>query len=188
MLVVAFKKGKAHPFYCLPMSELTDHVIEADDIFGCRVLDLREQLLSCKAPENMFGLVEMFLLRQAGNALATDIMSRCVEYAVSRMTSQPNRLGLLQLNSQIGYSQKHFISMFKQRVGTPPKQYMKIMRFQKAVLEIENADSVHWSEIALQNGFYDQAHFINEFRNFSGFTPGEYVRRKSGTLNYVPVQ
>jgi AraC-like DNA-binding protein len=188
MLIVAFKKGKAHPFYSLPMSELTDKVVEADEVFGYGVLQLREQLLACKSPESMFGLIEMFLLRQRGNRLASDVTSRCVEYAVSQMTSQTNRLGFLQLSSQIGYSQKHFISIFKLQVGIPPKQYMKIMRFQNAVLEIEKAGSVHWSEIALRNGFYDQAHFIHEFRNFSGFTPGEYIKRKSDTLNYIPVQ
>ncbi|HEU0297642.1 MAG TPA: AraC family transcriptional regulator, partial [Anaerolineales bacterium] len=68
-----------------------------------------------------------------------------------------------------------------------PKQYLKIMRFQKAILEIEKGTTMHWSEIALQNGFYDQAHFIHEFRAFSGFTPGEYIKRKSSLLNYIPV-
>ena len=64
---------------------------------------------------------------------------------------------------------------------------MKIMRFQKTILQIEEADAIRWSELALQNGFYDQPHFINEFRNFSGFTPGEYMARKVGMLNYIPI-
>ena len=64
---------------------------------------------------------------------------------------------------------------------------MKIIRFQKAILEIEKAVPVHWSEIALQNGYYDQAHFIHEFRTYSGFTPGEYIIIKTGQLNYVPI-
>lgn len=187
MLIVAFKKGKAHPFYPLPMNELTDFVAEADLVFGRSVLNLREQLLASSSIDRMFLLVERFLLRQAGNALASENTCRCVEYAVSSITSRPNRLGLRQLSDQIGYSQKHFISLFKQRVGLAPKQYLKIMRFQKAVLEIEKDTSMNWSQIALHNGFYDQAHFIHEFRAFSGFTPGEYVKRKSALLNYIPV-
>jgi AraC-like DNA-binding protein len=188
MLIVAFKRGRAYPFYSLPMSELTDSVIEADDIFGNRIWNLREQLLACTYPDEMFALVEMFLMRQAGARLSPDVSSRCVEYAVSQILSQPNRLVFQQLSLQIGYSQKHFIDLFKQHVGIPPKQFMKIMRFQNAVSQIKQDTSVYWSEIAIRNGFYDQAHFIHEFRNFSGFTPGEYLKRKSDSLNYVPVQ
>ena len=61
------------------------------------------------------------------------------------------------------------------------------MRFQKAILEIENDDFIRWSKIARESGFYDQAHFINEFKSFSGFTPNEYMKRKTDTLNYIPV-
>lgn len=187
MLIVAFKRGKAYPFYSPPMSEFTDQVIEAEDVFGVRVLHLREQLLACTSPEQMFALMEMFLLRQSRGNFPSDVASRCVEYALAQIMEQSRRVDFEQLSLQIGYSQKHFISMFKQQVGIPPKQYMKIMRFQNAILQIERSGSALWSEIALQSGFYDQAHFIHEFKSFSGFTPGEYIRRKSDTLNYVPV-
>jgi AraC-like DNA-binding protein len=46
---------------------------------------------------------------------------------------------------------------------------------------------IRWSEIALESGYYDQAHFIHDFKFFSGFTPNEYLKRKADTLNYVPV-
>jgi AraC-like DNA-binding protein len=187
MLVVAFKKGKAHPFYPLPMGELTNRVVSAELIFGWALCDLREQLLAAASIDRMFYLVGRFLLRQAGDSLSPEITSKCVGYALASITSKPDRLGFQQLSDQIGYSQKHFIDLFKRQVGLPPGQYMKIMRFQRAILEIEKTPSIHWSEIALRNGFYDQAHFIHEFRNYSGFTPGEYLAKKSDILNYVPV-
>jgi AraC-like DNA-binding protein len=187
MLIVAFRKGKAHPFYPLPMSELTDHVVEADLVLGRGVLHLREQLLASQSVEQMFSRVERFLLQRAGAALTWDGSTRCIEYALANLTRQPDRLHFQRLSEQIGYSQKHFIHLFKAQVGTPPKQYMKIMRFQKAIIEIETGTTTHWSELALRNGFYDQSHFIHEFRMFSGFTPGEYIARKADTLNYVPV-
>ena len=187
MLIVAFQKGKAHPFYPLPMNALTDFVVEADLVFGRCIANLREQLLATSSIDRMFRLVEKFLLQQAGYALSPGSAYRCVEYAVASIASQPDRLGLQQLSHQIGYSQKHFISLFKEHVGVTPKQYLKIMRFQRAIQEIENDATRDWSDVAVQNGFYDQAHFINEFRHFSGFTPGEYVKRKSESLNYIPV-
>lgn len=188
MLIVAFRKGKAHPFYPLPMSELTDSVVEAELVLGRAVLDLREQLLASPPVDHVFSLVERFLLQRTGGALSLDTSARCMEFALQSLQHRPDRFGLRQLSEQIGYSQKHFIRLFRQQVGTAPKQYMKIMRFQRAVIELEKQPLAQWSEIAVRNGFYDQAHFIHEFRNFSGFTPGEYLNRKADTRNYIPVQ
>ncbi len=187
MLIVAFKRGRARPFYDFPMNELADLVVDADLVFGKRIRDLREQLLNTPSIHQMFLLIEKFLLQQSGDSLHANTASKCIEYAVSNIANQPNILGLQQLTSQIGYSQKHFIDLFKKQVGVVPKQYLKIMRFQKAIQEIENNKSIQWSTIAAESGFYDQAHFIGDFKVFSGFTPGEYMKRKAASLNYIPV-
>lgn len=187
MLVVAFKKGAAHPFYPFPMSELTDSVVMADLVFGSSILDLREKLLFAKSTSEMFYLVELFLLGRAGDKLHESTTSNCIKYAISNIISQPTLSSFHNLSDQIGYSQKHFIELFKGQVGLSPKQYLKIIRFQKAIYEIEANRSIHWSGIAAESGFYDQAHFIHDFKDFSGFTPNDYIKRKSGTLNYIPV-
>jgi AraC-like DNA-binding protein len=187
MLIVAFKKGKAFPFYPFPMSDLTDTVAEADLVFGGNFHDLREQLLGAKSINQMFQLVERFLLQQADSALRVEGTTKCVGYAVSSIINKPTTQRLRQLSDEIGYSQKHFIDLFRQNVGLSPKQYLRIMRFQKAIGAIENNELILWSNIALESGYYDQAHFIHDFKLFSGFTPGEYMKRKTAMLNYVPV-
>lgn len=187
MLVVAFKKGKAFPFYPFPLSELTDTVAEANLIFGRRFHDLREHLLAAKSAREIFRFVEGFLLQQAGDLIEQDIATRCIEYAVSSILQKPSLRCLRQLSEEIGFSQKHFIDLFKQRVGVSPKQYLKIIRFQKAICAIESNKFFRWSQVALDSGYYDQAHFIQDFKYFAGFTPKEYFKRKSSTLNYIPV-
>ncbi|RPJ24969.1 MAG: AraC family transcriptional regulator [Chloroflexi bacterium] len=187
MLIVAFKKGKAFPFYSFAMNELTDTVVEADRVFGGNFRDLREQLLATKSIDRMFQRVEVFLLQQAGDAIREETSTRCVDYALLNVTRSPTLRRLDQLSDEIGYSQKHFIQLFREQVGVPPKQYLKIMRFQKVIRAIENNEALQWSQIALESGFYDQAHFINDFKVFSGFTPNEYIKRKTYMLNYIPV-
>lgn len=187
MLVVAFKKGKAFPFYPFPMGELTDIVIDADLVFGRRFRDLREQLLAANSIERLFELVEGFLLRQAGDSICEELSTRCIDYALWSILHKPTLRRLTQLSDEIGYSQKHFIDLFRGQVGVSPKQYLKIIRFQKAIAAIENNEIIQWSQIALQGGYYDQAHFIRDFKHFSGFTPNEYIKRKTSTLNYIPV-
>ena len=106
---------------------------------------------------------------------------------MAEILRRPDQTNLGRVSDKIGYSQKHFIAMFRQQVGITPKAYLKIIRFQKAIGEIEEKKEVNWTDISQDCGFYDQAHFIHDFKFFSGFTPEEYVRRKSDMLNYVPV-
>jgi AraC-like DNA-binding protein len=187
MLVVAFRKGKAFPFYPFPISELTDTVVAADLAFGHRFHDLREQLLAARSIPRMFSLIEGFLLQQAGDAIEADFSTRCIDYAVSSIIGQPALRSLYRLSGQIGYSQKHFIDLFRRQVGVSPKQYLKVMRFQKAICAIEENEVIHWNRIALESGYFDQAHLIHDFKQFSGFTPNEYLRRKTSALNYIPM-
>jgi len=187
MLVVRFQKGAARTFYPFPMNEIMDTVVNADLIFGNSILSLREQLLEARSVDAIFHLVECFLLKRAGDRVHHDGPLRCVGFSVDYLSRDPNEARLQHLTEQVGYSQKHFIGLFKKQVGVTPKQYLRILRFQKAVRGLETASDFDWAGFALQNGFYDQAHFINDFRNFSGFSPTEYLRLKTSALNYVPV-
>jgi AraC-like DNA-binding protein len=187
MLIVAFKKAKAFPFYPFPMSDLADTVADANLVFGRKFHNLREQLLAAKSPSQMFQRMEGFLLQQAGDAIREDTSTRCIDYALTSIIHQPNIQRLHQLSDEIGYSQKHFIYLFRRQVGITPKQYLKIMRFQKAVCAIEQDAFISWNRISLESGYYDQAHFIHDFKHFSGFIPNEYMKRKAAMLNYIPV-
>jgi len=183
MFVIIFKKGMAHPFFPVPMDELRDQVVEADLIWQDDIGSLREMIGEARNTRERFTIVEEFLRK----LLAPRFVPRpFVEYGVKRIVNDPTQTRLTKLSEEVGYSKKHFINKFKQDVGVSPKAYLRIMRFQKAISEIELRD-LDWTDIALECGYYDQAHFINDFRSFSGFTPVEYSRRKNGNLNYVPV-
>jgi AraC-like DNA-binding protein len=135
----------------------------------------------------MFSLVEGFLLQQAGHTIEEGVSNRCIDHAVSSIINQPALRSLSRLSEEIGYSQKHFINLFTSQVGVSPKQYLKLMRFQNVIRILEENEVIHWNQVARESGYFDQAHLIHDFKHFSGFTPNEYLKRKSSVLNYVPV-
>ncbi|MGD9561751.1 MAG: helix-turn-helix domain-containing protein [Pyrinomonadaceae bacterium] len=184
MMVISFKKGMAASFFPFPMDEIADSVVDADLIWGSEFGDLRERLVEERDIGRRFAMLEGFLLRMFGARL--DI-NPCVEFAVNEMTRRPDRISIARMNEKIGYSQKHFTEMFRRSVGITPKSYLKIMRFQKAVRTIDAATGIEWDMIAQDCGFYDQAHFINDFKHFSGFTPDQYSKIHTNYQNYVPV-
>jgi AraC-like DNA-binding protein len=183
-LIISFKKGMAAPFFPLPMNEVSDRVLDADLLWGDDFSFLRELLFEIPEIDLKFFAVEDFLLSRFRSRL---ILNPAVDYALAEIIRQPDQISLARISQRIGYSQKHFISMFKRQVGLTPKAYLKIIRFQKAITEIEKSGEVDWARISQDCGFYDQAHFINDFKSFSGFTPERYLKHRNGVLNYVPV-
>ena len=184
MMVISFKKGMAAPFFPFPMQEIANCVVDADLVWGTDFGDLRERLLDTKDVGRRFLMVEEFLVHRFASKLQ---INPCVSYAVTEMTERPDRISIARMNSKIGYSQRHFTDMFRRQIGVTPKSYLKIMRFQKAVRTIDDSSSPDWGDIAADCGFYDQAHFINDFKHFSGFTPEQYAKIHTNYQNYIPV-
>lgn len=184
MFIINFHKGKAYPFVQMPLYELTDSVVDGDLVLTPEIMDMRSMLLETPFIHRKFQVAERFLIKKFRNKL---MVNPFIEFAVNKILASPNQLSIEQISAKVGYSQKHLIKLFKDNVGVAPKGFLKIIRFQKAIQEIETAKKIEWTGIAFESGYYDQAHFINDFRSFSGFTPNQYLQRQSEYLNYIPV-
>jgi AraC-like DNA-binding protein len=184
MMVIAFKRGMAAPFFPFPMSEIKDSVADSDLVWGTDFRDIRERMLETNDIGLRFRMMENFLVSKFVSKMN---VNPCVKFAIREMSERPDALNIARMNDQIGYSQKHFTEMFRKSVGVNPKSYLKIMRFQKAVRTIDGSNEIDWGTIAQDCGFYDQAHFINDFKHFSGFTPEQYAKIHTNYQNYIPV-
>jgi len=85
----------------------------------------------------------------------------------------------------VGLSPKRFIERFKMSVGMAPKHYCRLLRFQRALSRAERGLRVEWTRIALDCGYFDQSHFIHDFRRFAGITPTGYEANRTQFRNHV---
>lgn len=184
MFIINFHKGKAYPFVEMPMNELTDYVVGGELVMPGEILNMREELLNRPGIHEKFAYAETYLLKVFSKKLTDNPF---VSYSVNAILQSPHQLTINKLAGKVGYSQKHFIKIFREHVGVTPKNFLKIMRFQKAIQEIEAAKAINWAGIAYESGYYDQAHFINDFKQFSGFTPAQFRQMNSEFTNYVAV-
>jgi len=184
MVIVQFRKGKALPFLKEPMYTLTNTVVDAELVMEPALLDIRDQLVEETTPERKLYLLEKRLSEIYSKQLFENIF---IDYAVSRILASPDSCSIGDISDRAGYSHKTMIRYFREHVGVTPKEFLKVVRFQKAILQIENQGKVDWQEVAFDCGFYDQSHFIADFRCFSGFTPTDYLRSRGEFLNYIPV-
>lgn len=179
-----FKPGGAAPFLPLPASELDNEVVSLETLWGAAAADLREQLLAAALPESRFRILEQFLLAR----LAQERESRpAVSFALSAFQVARARPSIAEITEQLGLNPKRFIHLFREEVGLTPKRFCRVLRFQEVLRLIEQGQQIEWADIALGCGYYDQAHFIHDFQDFSGLSPQSYLAQRSAYRNHVPL-
>lgn len=183
MMGARFRTGGAFPFFGFPMSELSADVVPLEDVWKCAALRLREQLLEQRQVEGKFAVLERFLLERARHRLAADGAVRFSLHEIAR----PSACSVRDLADRTGLSQKGLIARFDKVVGLTPKVVSRIFRFQRVLQTVGHRDAIEWTPLALDCGYYDQAHFNHDFREFSGITPGEYLHSRGEYPNWLPM-
>lgn len=180
LIGIRFRCGAAYHFLRMPVSELTNQVVEADQILGKLPITLREQLLETENPQQRLNIIESVLVKHIGEQ-KSDLLIDNVINTIKQMPSH----SITKISHEVGISEKHLISLFKRYVGITPKLLERIFRFQSVINLVQNQTQVNWTEVAYQCGYYDQAHMIKEFNYFSGSTPSTYLKLRDEDHNHV---
>jgi len=181
---IQFRAGGAFPFLRMPASELENHTLELEMVWPRSTGELRERLLAATTIEAMFALAEQYLLTELVRPLE---LHPAVAFARGRFCKHPHRVSVAAVLSEVGLSQRRFIQLFHEQLGLTPKAFCRVRRFQRILEKVHGEAEVDWAGVAVDCGYYDQAHFIHDFREFSGLTPGLYLARATEHLNHVPV-
>jgi AraC-like DNA-binding protein len=159
----------------LPMETLTNGVYALEDVLGRQGSELVDRLREIPDWETRFETLDAFI---ASRVSAAGTLSAGVEWAWQKLVDSSGCARIGALTSELGWSRQRLISRFREQVGLPPKAVARIFRFQRAVRLLKTSHRpVRWTDLALECGYYDQAHLIREFGAFSGKTPTEFVRQ-----------
>jgi transcriptional regulator GlxA family with amidase domain len=146
--------------------------------------EMRERLLVAATPEAKVRVLEQALLAAAGGAPERH---PAVAFALNAFHSAAETQKIGAVAEQIGLSPRRFIEVFRREVGLSPKLFCRVRRFQKVLRMISAGRVLDWAEIAVTCGYFDQAHFIHDFRAFSGINPSSYLADYIEHLNHVPI-
>ncbi len=181
---IAFQPGGAFPFFALPASETTNSSIALDCLWAMAAGEIREKLLAAHGPEQMFAVAQRELLRRATRPLG---LHPAVAFARREFCRAPQISSIARIVEKTGFSSRRFIQLFHGEIGLTPKAFCRVRRFQRALQSVHGTKEAAWTEVALDCGYYDQAHFNHDFRAFSGLTPSDYLKRATMHLNHVPI-
>jgi AraC-like DNA-binding protein len=186
---VHFKPGGGFPFFGMPASELYDVHVPLDALWGTKAGELRERLLEAETPKAKFAIVELYLLAQIARPFARH---PAVAFALKEIQSAPQHRAIADLTEQIGLSPRRFIQVFSEEVGLTPKLFCRVRRFQQVLHSLHEGPldgrQIDWAGIASSCGYFDQAHFIRDFRAFSGLNPSVWFMLRGEHINHVPLK
>jgi AraC-like DNA-binding protein len=179
-LSICFKPGGARLFLPMPASEVTNQVMDLFTLWGTAAFDLREQLQAALTRTEMVRMLERFFL---AHIVWEQTPHPAVPFALALFQAGNGRRSISEVTAQLGVSPKRFIHLFEEAVGLTPKVFCRLLRFQEALSLIEEGQRTLWADLALDCGYFDQAHFIHDFQAFSGLTPQVYLARRSPYRN-----
>ena len=157
----------------MPMRHLRGRLVTLEECFGGLGGVVREQLLEAAGWEERFALIDSFLLARVG---AADPPPPSLVWALSRLHATRGALEIGSLTETLGCSRRYLIGVFNDYVGLPPKLYARILRFRHALELAQPGAGSGWAEIAQRCGYYDQAHMVRDFQQFTGHSPTAYLR------------
>jgi AraC-like DNA-binding protein len=176
----------ASAFLSLPAGELHGLHVSLADLWGGFAAELRDRLLTVSTADARFAIMEDALLARLTRDPRRDPRRHpAVAFALSQFHAATRPLA--EVTEATGLSARRLIDLFQRQVGLSPKRYCRIRRFQNVIRRASLAQTVDWSTLALDCGYFDQAHLIHEFRAISGFTPTQYATFQTPHLNHVPL-
>jgi AraC-like DNA-binding protein len=177
--VIRFLPGYAEHFFQYPIGEFSELEIPVGD-----VLPHAAELLERVAEKNTFHervqAFEDFYGAYIRNRLE---IPRLIEYLTGQIISSRGTLHVNDLSRDTGYSSRYLIKAFERYIGASPKLFSRIIRFQHVLESLEHKHYKETLEQISELGYFDQNHFIKEFKEFSLTTPKKYMLR--GTTGHL---
>lgn len=166
----------------VPAHEVAESDVPLDCLWEAPAVErLRDTLLGARSAVARLDVLEAALI----DRLHLCRLHPAVACALDTFARHPSVARIDQVVRDSGFSARYLVDRFKAQVGLPPKRFSRVRRFQLAVARAHRGLSEEWAQVALDCGFYDQAHMVNEFRDFSGLPPSAYLDNRTIHQNHV---
>jgi AraC-like DNA-binding protein len=155
-----------------PLEDMKNRAVAIEDVFGHSAAFLTDQLCDARTWDARFDMLDRMLMDRLERNSEVPAGVLC---AWHRLMASGGRATIRSIVDEVGWSQKHLIAQFRHQIGLSPKLFARLLRFGRVVRAIKDGYRGHLADLALEHGYYDQAHLTRDVRDFAGTTPGELV-------------
>lgn len=167
-VMIGFQPGGLFRFLGIPMTDMFDEGVDGFDILDNDIKDLIDKLRETEEPETINIKVQSYLLEKMQSVRELLPFDR----AIHQLQKCGGSYSMDDVARNACLSLRQFQRKCHERLGMNPKLYARIARFSKAYRIFEANQQISWSQICHECGYYDQMHFIRDFKEFYGVTPG----------------
>ncbi len=160
----------------VPATELRESLVDLDALWGRAVDGIRNELHEATDPAARLAIVESAVAARARPRQSGDTT---VSATLCNDADRNPRMTIGELAARHGLTHRRVIELFDRTVGLKPKAYQRVRRLRRAFHLIDASPRPTWTMIAHRCGYFDQAHFINDFRALTGVSPTEYESTRS---------
>lgn len=172
VLSIRFKPENFWKLVSVNMAETVNGAFDACDLFGKSVSVLRDQIFEETEMSGKIEAIEAYFLKRIEGSRNDD---KLFEAAERMLRVRGGNIEIKTLANQLNISPKTIERVFVKRLGVTPKKYSRILRFSMAVKLLNSKEK--FTGISYECGFFDQMHFIKDFRKITGMTPSDYLRK-----------
>jgi len=164
----------------IPSLEIKNELPDLVSLLGQEGRDLTEKMMLAKDNMERLSIINQFLEQRLTQFERPEVIQ-----ATKIIFKTKGQINIKQLSEKLSLSQRQFERKFKEHVGFTPKSFSRIVRF-NALLWNYKKENASLTEIAYDFGYYDQAHFIQDFKQFSGYNPKTYFSGNAKEVFYAP--
>ena len=180
VLVTRFYPYASSLFFPNQVSNFTNDSIDLYDILSKESTEFYNHLMEQRTLGQKIKALDSFLVQRLTKSNKKREQFGLVEHLCSCISKKDDSFNLKNMASSYGFSERHIQKLFHDWVGLTPKSFHSILRFNKSLELIQSSGSALTS-IAYECGYYDQAHFIKEFKSYAGITPSQVAHLHEAT-------
>ncbi len=169
---VRLRPAGAYAVVARPMRETTGLSLDLADLIGSEASELLEHCETATSIESRFRVLAQWIVRRSARTRAMD---RVVAWTVAQLDASGGTTPIAALRERTGLSKTGLVEAFRDQVGLAPKRYGRILRFRRALGQLQSAGPVRLTDVALDVQYCDQAHMNAEFRALGGVTPRAFL-------------
>jgi AraC-like DNA-binding protein len=168
---VCFHPNGFLPFTTIPIKDMENTAVPLEKLFGTDGQEIEQKILNAHSTSERIALIETFLFNRLAN---TETVDHILKSTVETILTANGQLSVEELSRKTNINRRQLERKFSSAIGLSPKQLSKTIRLQATLKVLLNKKIINLTDVAYENEYYDQAHFIKDFKEFTGLTPKEF--------------